>query len=105
MPKPEPAVAGEAVITQGQKYYQRHCRYCHGDALRSGGLTPDLRWSSAETHEQWQDIVIGGSRASLGMVSFSDYLSAQDAETIRQYVLSEAGRVYSELHGDSASGG
>lgn len=101
MPKPAPATAGQDVIAQGQKYYQRHCRYCHGDGLRSGNFTPDLRWSPAETHEQWQDIVIGGSLTQLGMVSFKDYLTPDKAEAIRQYVLSEAGTVYAELYGDA----
>ena len=98
MPKPSPSTATADVIAQGQKSYQRHCRYCHGDGLRTGNLTPDLRWSSADTHQQWQDIVIKGTRASLGMVSFSNYLSPEDAEAIRQYVLSEAGKLYSELN-------
>ncbi|MBT4521639.1 MAG: PQQ-dependent dehydrogenase, methanol/ethanol family [Halieaceae bacterium] len=97
MPKPQPVTRDATVIAQGQKHYQRHCRYCHGDGLRTGNLTPDLRWASDATHDQWQDIVIGGSRATLGMVSFSDYLSPDDAEAIRQYVLSEAGILYGEL--------
>ena len=61
---------------------------------------PDLLWSSSAVHEQWQDIVIGGSLTPLGMVSFKDYLTTENAEAIRQYVLSEAGTVYAELHGD-----
>jgi PQQ-dependent dehydrogenase (methanol/ethanol family) len=101
MPKPAPATASAGVIEQGQKHYQRHCRYCHGDGLRTGNLTPDLRWSPAGIHEQWQDIVIGGSLAPLGMVSFREYLTPESAEAIRQYVLSEAGIVYTELHGDA----
>ncbi|MFT6956575.1 MAG: hypothetical protein ACJAYC_001581 [Halieaceae bacterium] len=31
---------------------------------------------------------------------FKDYLTTENAEAIRQYVLSEAGTVYTELHGD-----
>ena len=34
------------------------CGYCHGDGLRTGGVTPDLRWSSAQVHATWQDIVL-----------------------------------------------
>ena len=101
MPKPALPTADQNVIAQGQKHYQRHCRYCHGDGLRTGNLNPDLRWSSAEIHEQWQDIVIGGALTPLGMVSFKDYLTPENAEAIRQYVLSEAGTVYGELYGGS----
>ena len=49
---------------------------------------------------QWQDIVIGGSLTPLGMVSFKNYLTTENAEAIRQYVLAEAGTVYAELYGD-----
>ncbi len=97
MPKPLPATASTDTIATGQKYYQRHCRYCHGDGLRTGGINPDLRWSSEATHEQWDDIVIGGARAALGMVGFGDYITEEQSEAIRQYVLSEANRVYAEL--------
>jgi quinohemoprotein ethanol dehydrogenase len=44
----------------------------------------------------WQDIVLGGTLAPLGMVSFAEYVSEEDAEAIRQYVLAEANRAYAE---------
>jgi len=37
-------------------------------------------------------------------VSFSEYVSEDDAEAIRQYVLSEANRLYSEQHSADAAG-
>jgi hypothetical protein len=46
----------------------------------------------------WLYIVRGGVLSKLGMVSFSDYVSADEAEAIRQYVLSEANRLYQEQH-------
>jgi quinohemoprotein ethanol dehydrogenase len=45
-------------------------------------------------HGIWQDIVRGGILKSLGMVSFAEFVSEQDAEAIRQYALSEANRIY-----------
>ena len=39
-------------------------------------------------------IVIGGMLQPAGMVSFSRFLTPEDAEAIRQYVLSEANRLY-----------
>ncbi|HSG88037.1 MAG TPA: PQQ-dependent dehydrogenase, methanol/ethanol family [Pseudomonadales bacterium] len=98
MPAPAgPVTAGADVIDRGQVLYQRHCAWCHGDGLRTGGLTPDLRWSSAGIHAVWQQIVIEGALSSVGMVGFADYLSSEDAEAIRQYVLSEAHREYALL--------
>lgn len=94
MPKPAPVTASAEVVHRGEVVYQRHCAYCHGDGFRTGGPTPDLRRSSAQVHDIWQDIVRGGILKSLGMVSFADYVSEQDAEAIRQYALSEANRIY-----------
>jgi quinohemoprotein ethanol dehydrogenase len=94
MPKPAPVTASADVVMHGEVVYQRHCAYCHGDGFRTGGPTPDLRWSTAQVHDIWQDIVRGGVLKSLGMVSFAEFVSEDDAEAIRQYVLSEANRVY-----------
>ncbi len=98
MPQPAPVTADAAELMHGEVVYHRHCGYCHGDGLRTGGVTPDLRWSTAQVHDIWQDIVLGGVLRARGMVSFSDYLSADDAEAIRQYVLAEANRLYGEKH-------
>jgi len=94
MPKPAALTASAEQVQEGMVLFQRHCSFCHGDGLRSSGLVPDLRWSQPAVHETWQDIVRGGVRESAGMVSFAQYLSADQAELIRQYVLSEANRVY-----------
>lgn len=96
LPQPAPVTADAAVILRGQVVYQRHCAYCHGDGLRTGGVTPDLRWSTAGVHDIWDDIVLGGILKTRGMVSFSDYISEGDAEAVRQYVLAEANRLYRE---------
>ncbi len=94
IPKPAPVTASVEVVQRGEVVYQRHCAYCHGDGFRTGGPTPDLRWSSAQVHGIWQDIVRGGILKSLGMVSFAEFVTEQDAEAIRQYALSEANRIY-----------
>ncbi len=94
MLKPAPVTADNEQVQQGLVLFARHCSFCHGDGLRSSGLVPDLRYSQAAIHQLWQDIVRGGILERNGMVSFAQYLSAEEAELIRQYVLSEANRVY-----------
>jgi len=104
MPKPAPVTASAEVVAHGKVVYQRQCSYCHGDGLRTGGLNPDLRWSPAGIHAIWADIVLGGVMARNGMVSFAEYVTAEDAEAIRQYVLSAAGRKYRQEYAESAGG-
>ncbi|MEJ2530248.1 MAG: PQQ-dependent dehydrogenase, methanol/ethanol family [Halioglobus sp.] len=105
MPEPAPVTASADVIERGHVVYARHCSYCHGDGLRTGGVTPDLRWSSPQVHEIWQDIVRGGMLKARGMVNFSEFVTEEDAEAIRQYVLAEANRLYRRNHPEQAAGG
>jgi len=93
-PVPEPPVrseAGAAEVERGGLLYARLCLGCHGPFAIGGGSLPDLRYSSAETHARFVDIVVGGARADLGMPGFGDLLSAEDARRIEAYVL-EVGR-------------
>ena len=49
---------------------------------------PDLRFSPAITSsEGFQEIVSNGALASRGMVGFSDELSADEVEALRQFVI------------------
>ncbi len=96
--KPAAVTVDAATVAHGQVIYQRHCAYCHGDGLRTGGITPDLRYSGEGIHAIWQNIVLDGVLSQVGMVGFKDYISADDAEAVRQYVLAEAGRLYDEMH-------
>ncbi len=40
MPKPAPVTASASVVERGKVVYHRHCGYCHGDGLRTGGFEP-----------------------------------------------------------------
>lgn len=96
LPKPE-AVSGDAeMVERGKVVFHRHCAYCHGDGFRTGGVNPDLRYSGEAIHQLWDQIVRDGILSGAGMVSFSEYVSKEDSAAIRQYVLSEANRLYDE---------
>ena len=89
---PAPALAvtaSAATIKQGATLYERHCMLCHGLNVVAGPL-PDLRYASPQTHMQFDSIVRGGARASLGMPTFGDLLTAEQAKAIQQYILSRA---------------
>ena len=77
-------------LDRGDVLYHDICRFCHGAAVRNGGGIPDLRLMSAESHEQFLAIVLGGSKKENGMASFADLLSSEDAERIHQYIISRA---------------
>jgi quinohemoprotein ethanol dehydrogenase len=92
IPEPPPLTGSAADIERGEVLFHDVCGVCHFPGVfgRLGGGFPDLRRMSAQTHAEWQGIVIGGSRMNQGMASFADTLSVEDAERIRQYLISRA---------------
>jgi mono/diheme cytochrome c family protein len=88
----EPIEAPPEVIAAGQALYAENCFRCHGLGTKSGGRLPDLRFSSQATHDQWNDIVLGGIRADRGMASFADVLDADSSRSIQAYVIAQAHR-------------
>lgn len=89
---PEPPVinADAAVIQRGKTLYHEYCYLCHGLGVEGGGVLPDLRYSSAATHDAWIDIVIDGMLAERGMRSWADVLETNDAAAIQAYVAAQA---------------
>jgi quinohemoprotein ethanol dehydrogenase len=94
--EPPPFRASTATMHRGEQFYQRYCSACHGDVAVSGGLTPDLRYSSTLNTDQWFYVVLGGLLKSNGMVSFSRDLSRQDAAAVRDYVIFRANQTVKE---------
>jgi quinohemoprotein ethanol dehydrogenase len=87
---PPRLTAGEAQIKAGEAAYLKTCAQCHGENVVSNNTIPDLRNMTPETHAQFDDIVLRGTRASKGMVSFADLLTAQDSDAIHAYVIARA---------------
>jgi quinohemoprotein ethanol dehydrogenase len=74
-------------VEQGRALYAENCFSCHGVGTHGSGLHPDLKYASRETHAQWNEIVLGGTRQARGMASFADQLSPDDARAIQVYVI------------------
>jgi len=89
IPPPPPLTAGAEDVRQGEVLYNRVCVGCHGIGAVAT-INADLRMMSAETHEQFQDIVRGGTLSDRGMLSFAAAVTEEEAELIRQYVISRA---------------
>ena len=91
-PEP-PALTGSAEdLAKGDQLYHEVCANCHGALGRDIAATSvkDLRRMSPATHNAFQSIVIDGAFQRLGMRSFADVMNADDAEAIRQFVISKA---------------
>ena len=81
--------APRETVHEGKILYGTYCLYCHGIDAVAGAL-PDLRYLSAEVHQQFVPIVLGGTRESLGMPSFNDLLDEPKVRAIEAYVLARA---------------
>ena len=89
---PVPARASNASpeqIGQGQALYHTHCFRCHGIQVIAGPIK-DLRYASAEVHDQFDEIVRGGTLEALGMPGFGDVLTMEQSQTIQAFVLHRA---------------
>ncbi len=100
VPKPPASDADDATIAAGKNVYYGRCWHCHGDAAVGGGVLPDLRYASAETHTRWDAIVLGGARLDKGMPAFGHVLSKEDSDAVRAYVISRARIAYVPAQGD-----
>jgi quinohemoprotein ethanol dehydrogenase len=80
-----------AMISEGTVHYARNCAVCHGPLAVSSGVLPDLRWSMITGNKDaWKGAVLDGNLSANGMVSFSEYVTPDEAEAIRAYVLTQA---------------
>ncbi len=90
---PSPAIrvnATPATVRAGGILFEKYCFYCHGVNAIAGSGIPDLRYSTEETHHQFESIVRGGTRESRGMPAFKDVLKRDQLPAIQAYILSRA---------------
>ena len=82
--------ASPETVHEGGLLFNSYCAPCHGiNAV--AGPNPDLRYASKEVHQDFENIVLGGARASAGMPSFKSILNADQVKAIQAYVLARAG--------------
>jgi len=90
LPSPPELSASADEISKGHALYTRHCHMCHGDRAVSATSVPDLRYLSAEKHQQWDAIVLGGILSDNGMVSFREQLRQDESDAIHAYITKRA---------------
>jgi quinohemoprotein ethanol dehydrogenase len=94
---PPPALDVEDdVLERGNAAYHRVCAGCHGMRAVGGGVIPDLRYMSAATHAEFDEIVLGGARADRGMVAFADRITRDEAAAIHAFVIARANEDWNE---------
>ncbi len=89
-PVPPQDVASEEDIRAGGILFHDYCAVCHGFGAVGGGVIPDLRYSTAETHEDWENIVLKGSLSANGMGNFSRWIDEAEMRQIQAYVIRRA---------------
>jgi len=77
-----------AVLQQGSDIFAERCAMCHGRNAQSGGSLADLRYATPATYDIFQNIVREGAYSGLGMPNLGEYISEQEADSIKQYILS-----------------
>ncbi|MEO2176972.1 MAG: PQQ-dependent dehydrogenase, methanol/ethanol family [bacterium] len=95
-PIPPPRSDDEESVARGSFLYNKHCFRCHGVGLVSTGLVVDLRYMTEASHSLFDDIVLKGIFSPLGMVSFADVLSTDDADDIHNYIIDSANNKYDD---------
>jgi quinohemoprotein ethanol dehydrogenase len=82
--------ASRATVREGKFVYADFCFVCHGVDAVSGSGIPDLRYSTAQVHQQFAAIVLDGARESRGMPSFKGLLTPEQVRAVQAYVLTRA---------------
>lgn len=77
------------IIAQGADLYGQRCSMCHGIGVASAGTIADLRYTSPAIYDIFQNIVREGAYTGLGMPDLGAFLTEAEADTIKQYILSQ----------------
>jgi quinohemoprotein ethanol dehydrogenase len=94
IPQPPPLTASANVVKQGGALFGAHCAVCHVNQPRSEA--PDLRRMAPETHDAFQQIVLGGILKNAGMPPWDGVLSSDDADAIHAYLISISWDAYNK---------
>jgi quinohemoprotein ethanol dehydrogenase len=90
-PAPPPSHATVAEINHGEDKFVEQCSRCH---VFGPNITPDLSKLPPEIHPMFNDIVLRGALAPMGMASFADVISEQDANAIHAYLIEQERQGY-----------
>jgi quinohemoprotein ethanol dehydrogenase len=90
LPRTDLKAMNSEAVEQGRELYNTFCVVCHGGNAVSSGLVPDLRYRISELDGAWEAIVIDGGLKANGMPAWDGYMSREEANAIKSYVIHEA---------------
>ena len=104
VPEPPLIPLNDDEIRKGRGLYGAYCMMCHGGfGTDHMSLHPDLTKMTRGTHEIFNDVVLKGAFASVGMASFDNTLSEEDVEAIHQYIIKQQNDLYEEQENERAN--
>ena len=102
VPEPPARLGTTEQVAAGAAHWSAYgCTGCHGahaigmGSRALGGGLPDLRYMPTSAHEDWEPVVLEGTRAAAGMPGFAAAgMSADDSRALQAYVLDRAWAAY-----------
>ena len=79
--------ADQMNIGHGFNVYLQYCIGCHMNMGMGGGVIPDLTMSNEGIFDAYNSIILEGQLASQGMPNFGEFLSEEDVENLKSFVL------------------
>ena len=76
-------------IARGKFVYTRFCASCHAAGMKAVALAPSLWNMPPETHEMFDEIVLGGAYEYGGMPNFRANLNKQDMIALRAFFVAD----------------
>jgi len=80
-------------IGRGFNAYMNYCMGCHMNPGAGGGAIPDLLMSSHSVFDNFDKIVLEGILASEGMPNLSEYITKEEVDDIKKYILYSADKL------------
>lgn len=77
-----------ALLAHGADVYGKRCMICHGAGGASGGALADLRYAAPATYDIFTSIVRDGAYSGLGMPKLGEWVSDDDANAVKNWLLS-----------------
>jgi len=94
IPQPPALTASAETVKHGGELFGARCGGCHLNQPRTGAA--DLRRMSPETHDAFQQIVLGGILKNAGMPPWDGVLSPEDVNAIHAYLISISWDAYNK---------